>query len=77
MDWTFGKKIGEKGLLIPGSADAQCPDDIKEKKIQQGNATQSSIEILCEKYPGPPTENQTSVISWFDEIKSIFPFLKT
>ena len=69
--------MAEKELLIPGSANAQCPDDIKVKTIQQGNTTQSSIEILCEKYPGPPTENQTSASSWFDEIKSIFPFLKT
>jgi len=65
FDWKFRKNIGEKGSLIPGSADAKCPDEIKEKKIQQGNTTQSSFEILCEKYPGPKENQTSSVNNWF------------
>jgi hypothetical protein len=62
FDWKFVKDIKEKGSMIPGTADAICPDEIKDGKIQSGNGNQSSILILCEKYLGP-NENQTSIIN--------------
>ncbi len=43
----------QKVASIPGSSDVKCPDEIKEKKIQQG-----FVEFQCEKFPGPIIESQ-------------------